>query len=117
MAYVDGYVAAVRAADKDDYIVHAKAAAIVFKDHGATRVVECWGDDVPNGEMTSFPMAVKKKEDEVVVFAWVEWPSKEAREAGMAKAIEDPRMQPDQNPMPLDGQRLIYGSFETIVDT
>ena len=79
-------------------------------------MVECWGDDVPDGEVTSFPMAVKKKDEETVVFSWVEWPSKAARDAGMQKVMEDPRMQPDQNPMPMDGKRLIYGGFDMIME-
>jgi uncharacterized protein YbaA (DUF1428 family) len=88
----------------------------VFKEHGATRCVEAWGDDVPDGKVTSFPLAVQRKDDETVVFSWVEWPSKEARDAGWAKIMADPRMQPDANPMPFDGQRLIYGGFQPIVE-
>lgn len=116
MPYIDGFVAAVPTANKDKYLEHARLAAVVFKDHGALSVIECWGDDVPDGELTSFPMAVKKEADETVVFAWVTWPSKEARDAGNAKMMADPRMQPDQNPMPLDGKRLIYGGFEVMME-
>ena len=117
MTYVDGFVAAVPTANKDKYIEHATKAAIVFKDHGATRVTECWGDDVPDGEVTSFPMAVKCQEDETVVFSWVEWPSKDVRDAGMEKVYVDHRMQPKQNPMPLDGKRLIYGGYQMILES
>ncbi|MEM6464389.1 MAG: DUF1428 domain-containing protein [Pseudomonadota bacterium] len=116
MVFVDGFVAAVPTENKEKYIHHAETAATVFKDHGATRVTECWGEDVPEGEITSFSMAVKRKENETVVFSWVEWPSKKVRDAGMEKVFKDPRMQPDQNPMPLDGTRLIYGGFEMILD-
>ena len=116
MTFVDGFVAAVPTANKQQYIEHATIAAVVFRDHGATRVTETWGEDVPDGEITSFPMAVKKQADETVVFSWVEWPSKEIRDAGMQKVMEDPRMQPEQNPMPLDGKRLIYGGFQMILD-
>jgi len=116
MSYIDGFVAAVPAQNKEAYVDHATIAAKVFKEHGATRVVEGWGDDVPEGEHTSFPMAVAKKDDEVVLFSWVEWPSKEARDAGMEKVFSDPRMQPEANPMPLDGKRLICGGFSTILD-
>lgn len=116
MTYVDGFVAAVPTANKEKYIKHARDAALVFKDHGALKLVECWGDDVPDGEVTSFPMAVKCKPDETVVFSWILWPSREARNRGMAKVMEDPRIQPDVNPMPFDGKRLIYGGFETVVD-
>jgi uncharacterized protein YbaA (DUF1428 family) len=116
MAYVDGFVAAVPTANRDAYRRHADLAAAVFREHGATRVVECWGDDVPEGKVTSFTMAVQRREDETVVFSWVEWPSKEARDEGMAKVFADPRMQPDVNPMPLDGKRLIYGGFAVLLD-
>jgi len=116
MPYVDGFVAAVPTANKEIYKKHAEAAAVVFKEHGALKLVECWGDDVPDGELTSFPMAVKRKDDETVVFSWILWPSREARDAGMPKVMADPRLQPDANPMPFDGKRLIYGGFEMIVD-
>ena len=89
---------------------------MVFKEYGALKVVECWGDDVPDGKVTSFPMAVQKKDDETVVFSWIVWPSRETRDAGMKKMMEDPRMQPDSNPMPFDGKRLIYGGFNVLVD-
>lgn len=114
--YVQGFVAAVPTANKDAFIKHAREAAEVFKEHGALKCVECWGDHVPDGEVTSFPMAVKTKPDETVVFSWITWPSKQALEAGMAKAMEDPRLQPDTNPMPFDGKRAIFGGFVPVVD-
>ena len=117
MAYVDGFVAAVPTANRDAYLAHAAKAAKVFRDHGAVPVVECWGDDVPDGTLTSFPMAVQKKPDETVVFSWVTWPSRAVRDDGMRKVMADPRMQPDANPMPFDGKRLIYGGFEVLMDT
>jgi len=116
MTYVDGFVAAVPTAKREAYRKHAEAAALVFKEHGALKVVECWGDDVPEGKLTSFPMAVQRKEDETVVFSWVAWPSRQVRDAGMKKVMADPRVQPDVNPMPFDGKRLIYGGFEVLVD-
>ena len=116
MSYVDGFVAAVPTANKEKFRVHAEDAAKVFKEHGALQVIECWGDDVPDGEVTSFPLSVKKNDDETVVFSWVLWPSKEARDAGNEKVFNDPRMQPDANPMPFDGKRLIYGGFVPIVE-
>ncbi len=116
MAYVDGFVAAVPTANREKYKQHAEDAAVVFKEHGALNVVECWGDDVPDGEITSFPMAVKRKDDETVVLAWVTWPSKKARDDGMAKVMEDPRMSAERNPMPFDARRLIYGGFEVILE-
>lgn len=115
MNYVDGFVAAVPTANREAYRRHAQAAAEVFKQHGALAVVECWGDDVPDGKLTSFPMAVQRRDDETVVFSWISWPSRRARDEGMKKSMADPRLQADTNPMPFDGQRLIYGGFETIV--
>jgi len=100
----------------NDDRVHAEKAAVVFKEHGALKLVECWGDDVPGGEVTSFPMAVKRKEDETVVFSWILWPSRQARDEGMKKVMADPRLKPDVNPMPFDGKRLIFGGFEMIVE-
>jgi len=116
MTYVDGFVAAVPTANREKFKQHADVAATVFKENGALKVVECWGDDVPDGEVTSFPMAVKCKEDETVVFSWVVWPSREVRNAVQKKIMADPRLQPDKNPMPFDGKRLIFGGFETILD-
>ena len=116
MSYVDGFVGAVPTANKHTYKQHAEKVAAVFKEHGALKLVECWGDDVPEGKVTSFPMAVKCKPDETVVFAWIIWPSREVRDSGMQKVMADPRTQPEQNPMPFDGQRMIYGGFEMLVD-
>jgi uncharacterized protein YbaA (DUF1428 family) len=95
---------------------HAEKAAAVFKEHGALKLVECWGDDVPEGKVTSFPMAVQRKDDETVVFSWIIWPSRAIRDQAMAKVMTDPRLQPDKNPMPFDGKRMIYGGFEMIID-
>lgn len=116
MSYVDGFVIAVPTAKKETYRKHAELAAGVFKENGALTVVECWGDDVPEGKLTSFPMAVQRKPDETVVFSWITWPSKKVRDEGMKKVMEDPRLQPETNPMPFDGKRMIYGGFEVIVD-
>ena len=114
MEFIDGFVAAVPTANKEEYMQHARDAAVVFKDCGAIRVVECWGEDVPEGEETSFPLAVQCKEDETVVFSWVTWPSKEARDIGMAKMMDYERMQEES--MPFDGSRLIYGGFQVMLD-
>lgn len=116
MVYVDGFVAAVPTGKREAFKKHAEDAAIVFKEHGALQIAECWGDDVPDGEVTSFPMAVKCEPDETVVFSWITWPSREARNEGMQKVMNDPRMQPDVNPMPFDGKRTIFGGFEMIVE-
>src|SRR5499427_10186345 len=103
MTYVDGFVAAVPTANREIYKKHAKAAAVVFKEHGALKLVECWGYDVPDGELTSFSMAVKRKEDETVVFSWITWPSKALRDDGMKKFMDDPRVK-EMKDMPFDGQ-------------
>jgi len=116
MSYVDGFVAAVPTKNKEKYIEHAKLSAVVFKAHGALKITESWGDNVPNGDITSFPMAVNCGEDETVVFSSVVWPTKEVRDAGWKAIMEDPRMHPDQNPMPFDGKRLIYGGFDVILE-
>ena len=116
MAYVDGFVIAVPTKNKKSYLKLAEEMAIIFKEHGALTVVENWGDDVPDGETTSFPMAVKCKPDETVVFSWVTWASKEARETGMKKVMADTRMDWENMAMPFDGKRMIFGSFETILE-
>ena len=115
MSYVDGFVAAVPAANKDAFIAHARIAAEVFRELGVIAGAECWADDVPDGEVTSFPMAVKAADDEVVVFGWLVWPSKEVRDEGMRKMMEDPRMSNENNPMPFDGKRMIFGGFNEVV--
>ena len=114
MNYVDGFVAPVVSAQRETYRRHAEMAALVFKEHGALRVVECWGDDVPEGKLTSFPLAVKREPHETVVFSWIVWPSKAARDAGMKASMEDKRLA--DLPMPFDGKRLIYGGFEVLMD-
>jgi len=116
MQYVDGFVGAVPTTNKALYEQHARDAAIVFREYGAIRVVECWEDDVPEGKLTSFPMAVKRKQDESIVFSWIVWPSREIRDMGMAGVMGDPRMSMEANPMPFDGKRMIYGGFRMIVD-
>jgi uncharacterized protein YbaA (DUF1428 family) len=115
MPYVDGFVVAVPTANKETYLRHAQTAGAVFKAFGALTVVECWGDDVPEGKLTSFPMAVQRKADETVVFSWITWPSRAARDEGMKNAMADPRLQAMGTAMPFDGKRMIYGGFETIL--
>ena len=117
MAYVDGYVMAVPTANKDAYRKVAELCAPVFKDHGALSVTECWGDDVPEGKITSFHSAVQRKPDETIVFSWIVWPSKAVRDAGNKSAMDDERMAAlDPKNMPFDGMRMIFGGFETIVE-
>ena len=116
MSYIDGFVAAVPTANREQYRKQAAEAAHVFKEHGALHVVEAWGDDVPDGKLTSFPRAVKRRDDETVVFSWVVWPSRRVRDEAVKKVMSDPRLQPDVNPMPFDSQRLMNGGFQAIVD-
>ncbi|ANG63851.1 RNA signal recognition particle [Marinobacterium aestuarii] len=116
MNYVDGDVIAVPRENKEKYIELARNVAAVFKKHGALNLVECWGDDVPEGKVTSFPMAVQCKENEVVVFAWITWPSKAVRDTGMADAMADPLFANQEDPMPFDGKRMIFGGFQMIVN-
>jgi uncharacterized protein YbaA (DUF1428 family) len=112
MHYVDGYVIAVPTANKEAFRQHAQTYAAIIKDHGALQVAECWGDDVPQGVVTSFPMAVQCKSDETVVFSWIVWPSRHARDEGMKKVMDDPR---GDHSMPFDGKRMIFGGFQMIV--
>ena len=116
MNYVDGFVAAVPVANREIYRQYCTDAAAVFREHGALRVVECWQDDVAHGKLTDFFMAVQAKDDEAILFSWIEWPSKEARDSGWAALMADPRMDPVKNPMPFDGKRMIYGGFAPLVD-
>jgi uncharacterized protein YbaA (DUF1428 family) len=116
MSYVDGFVCAVQTENRQEYRQYATGTALVFKEHGALSFVEFWGDDVPDGKVTSFPMAVKCQPDETVVFSWIVWPSRQARDEGMKKVMQDPRIDPRTNPMPFDGARLIFGGFEMIVN-
>lgn len=115
MSYVDGFVIPVPTANKEAFRKMAADLAPVFLEYGALHVMECWGDDVPEGKVTSFPMAVKIAEDETVVFSWIVWPSKEVRDAGMAKIMEHPAMGGEDKP-PFDGKRMIFGGFQPIVD-
>src|SRR6478672_5929595 len=115
MNYVDGVVVAVPTANREAYRAHAQKTAAMIRECGALSVVECWGDDVPDGKLTSFPMAVKCQPDETVVFSWITWPSRAARDEGWKKIMADPRMQ-STDTMPFDGKRMIYGGFQTILE-
>ena len=114
MSYIDGFVIPVPSGKKQAYREMATKAAAVFREYGAIRVVECWGDDVPDGKVTDFKRAVAGESGETIVFSWIEWPSKEARDKGWDAAQKDPRMKDLQ--MPFDGQRLVYGGFSTLFD-
>ncbi|MEZ5785945.1 MAG: DUF1428 domain-containing protein [Xanthobacteraceae bacterium] len=116
MSYIDGFVIPVPEGRKEAYRALASKLAPLFVELGAMRIVECWGDDVPDGKTTDFKRAVKAEAGENVVFAWVVWPSKEVRDAAAKKMMEDERMKPDPD-MPFDGKRLIYGGFSILLDT
>lgn len=117
MRYIDGFVLAVRTAEKDAYHHVARGAAEVFRKYGARRVVETWGDDVKEGEQTDFRRAVQATDEETVVFSWIEWPDKAARDAGMKAAMEDPFFRRHAaREMPFDGKRMIFGGFEPLLD-
>lgn len=121
--YIDGFVIAVPRANREKFVDHANVGDPVFMELGATRILECWADDVPDGKTTDFRRAVKAADDEDVVFSWIEWPDKPTRDAAMAKLTEmmenpdkaDPRMDPEKNPMPFDGKRMIFGGFAPVV--
>ena len=114
MTYIDGFVAAVKTADKETYRAHCQLMGGVFKEYGALAVIDTWGDDVPEGKLTSFTMAVKREDDESVVLGWINWPSKAVRDEAWKKVMADPRMRPGAMPMPFDGKRMIFGGFEMI---
>jgi uncharacterized protein YbaA (DUF1428 family) len=120
MSYIDGFVIAVPTANKEKFIKHANEGDSVFMELGAIRVLECWGDDVPDGQLTDFRRAVQATAEETVVFSWIEWPDKETRNAAFGKMEElmktDPRMNPEKNPMPFDGKRMIYGGFKAFLE-
>lgn len=120
MAYIDGFVMAVPTAKREAFKDHAELVDTIFLEQGAIRIIECWGDDVPTGEITDFRKSVQARDDETVVFSWIEWPDKATRDTAMEKLnggalMKDPRMDPGKNPMPFDGKRLIFGGFSPLV--
>lgn len=119
MSYIDGFILAVPKANKEKFIQHAEVADAAFMEWGATRVLECWEDDVPDGSITDFRRAVQAEKGEAVVFSWIEWPDKATRDSGMEKMMAamatDPRVNQETNPMPFDGTRLIFGGFVPVV--
>lgn len=114
MTYVDGFLIPVKTVNRQAYLDAAASVAPMFKELGAIRVVECWPDDISHGKSTDFYMAVKAEDDETVVFSWIEWPSKEVRDAAHPKMMEDPRMK--NTAMPFDGKRMIFGGFAPMLD-
>ncbi len=120
MSYIDGFVIAVPTANKDAFVAHAELVDPIFMELGAVRIVECWGDQVPDGKQTDFKRAVQARDDETIVFSWIEWPDKATHAAAMAKMQEmmktDARFDPDKHPMPFDGARMIFGSFSPVFE-
>lgn len=116
MSYVDGFVVAVPSQNKEAYRALAAEASVVFKEYGALQVVECWGDDVPQGKLTDFYGAVKAEAGEVIVFSWIVWPSKDVRDEASKKMQDDSRMKPPSE-APFDGKRMIYGGFQPLFDS
>lgn len=120
MSYIDGFVIAVPTANREQFIQHARTADDWFIENGALRVIETWGTDVPEGNVTDFRRAVQATPDETVVFSWIEWPDKATRDTAMQRMMSpdnnDPRFDMEKNPMPFDGQRMIFGGFEPVLE-
>src|SRR3954468_14003305 len=116
MSYVDGFVVAVPKERIEDYKAMARRAGEVWKEYGALSYVECVGDDVPYGELTSFPRAVQTTDDEVVVFSWIVYENRESRDAINAKVMADPRLKCEMSDMPFDGKRMIFGGFAPMLE-
>ncbi|MFC2248643.1 DUF1428 domain-containing protein [Labrys portucalensis] len=116
MTYVDGFVVAVPKQNLEAYEEMARLGGQVWMEHGALSYVECVADDVPYGEVTSFPRAVQAKEDEIVIFSWVTYRSREERDAVMAKVMADPRLEGSMANAPFDGKRMIFGGFTSLIE-
>jgi uncharacterized protein YbaA (DUF1428 family) len=119
MTYYDGFVAPVPVDRQDQFLAHARSMDALFLEHGALRIVECWGEDVTHGKVTDFYRATQAQDGETVVFSWIEWPDKATRDqawgAMMNPDSADPRMDPAHNPMPFDGKRMFFGGFEPLL--
>lgn len=116
-SYLDGFVLPVMPEKKEAYLKLAQKAAADFGRYGAARLVEAWGDDLPDGKQTDFRRAVQAKEGENVVFSWIEWPDKAARDDAWSRIMKDPDMQPDHGNMPFDGMRMFWGGFDILLDS
>jgi uncharacterized protein YbaA (DUF1428 family) len=112
MTYVDGFVLPVPAAEFDAYVKMTETAKIVWMEHGALSYVEARADDVPDGETTSFPLAVKKEKDDIIVFSYVTYKSRADRDKIMKKVMDDQRIKDSMDGIPAFMKRMIYGGFE-----
>lgn len=115
MIYYSGFLLAVPETQREAYKAQAARVWPIFEEFGCLRMVETWGVDVPDGKVTSFPMAVKKQEGEVVVFSWMEWPDRATADTAFRQMMADPRMK-DMSDMPFDGMRMMWGGFEPLLD-
>ncbi|MEL7029724.1 MAG: DUF1428 domain-containing protein [Pseudomonadota bacterium] len=116
MTYITVAVYAVPTANKETFIAHSKAMTPLFTKHGALAAVDAWGDDVPDGETTSFPMAVKCEPGETVAYSHVIWPDKATHDANMKNVMSEMQAVSESHPMPFDGKRMIFASFQTVVE-
>lgn len=116
MSYVDGFVVPVPKQKLDEYREWSRKSGELWKQAGALEYVECVGDDVPSGKITSFPQSVKLEADEVVVLSWIVYKSKEDRDRINKIVMEDPLMKADPKTWPFDGQRMFFGGFQPIVE-
>jgi len=116
MSYVDGFIVAVPKAKIDEYKKIATLAGNIWMEHGALSYAECLADDVPYGELTSFPRAVQCKDDEIVVFSWITYESRARRDEIVKKVMADPRLDMDMDTMPFDGKRMIFGGFQAFIE-
>ena len=116
MSYVDGFVIAVPKDKIDAYRAMAKLGSEVWMEYGAVSYVECLADDVPYGELTSFPRAVQATDDETVVFSWIVYKDKASRDEIMAKVMADERLKSFMTDMPFDGKRMIFGGFQAFIE-
>lgn len=115
MPFLDITVIPVVTADKAAWLEHSRKTTLIFKDHGALSVTECWGEDVPDGKLTDFKRAVALKDGESVAVGWITWPDRAARDAGWENMMRDERMTNAAEP-PWDGKRMIYAGFEVVLE-
>jgi len=117
MSYVDGFILPLPKKNLQAYRRMAQKAGKIWKEYGALEYIECIGDDVKPGKLTSFPQSVKLKPDETVVFSWIVFKSRAHRDRVNKKVMEDPRLAAmmEGKDMPFDGKRMVYGGFKTLV--